>query len=601
MKDISSMEKKVNKTEKELIRLVTAGSVDDGKSTLIGRLLHDSDQLFEDQLEKIKEVSGADGSIDFALITDGLAAEREQGITIDVAYRYFSSRKRRFIVADVPGHLQYTKNMVTGASVSEVALLLVDARKGLLEQTKRHLFICSLLGIHHVAVVINKIDLMDYSEEVFNEIKNDALEFISKLQIKDIQFIPVSSLKGDMIVNRGENLPWYQGQTVSGYLDTVEVSGDRNLIDFRFPVQLVSRPDQDFRGYAGKIESGIIRKGEEISVLPSGLKSIVKQIFVGGEEKEYAFHPQSVTLTLEDEIDISRGYMIARSKNKPESSNSFEAMVSWFGEEDFVSQKRYIIKHTTKQCHFELDNLIYKIDVDTLHRENADSLKFNDIGRAKLVSSDVMTLDTYEKNKFTGSFIIIDEITKQTVGAGMVRKVLKEEKIENKKGHVLWFTGLSGSGKSTLADAIEKKLLEFGHRTQRLDGDILREHISGGFGFDREGRNKNVEVAGLMAKLLSSHGITVVASFISPYAETRDKLKATIPNFVEIHVSTPLEVCEERDVKGLYKKVRSGEIKNFTGIDDPYEAPKNPHIEISTQGKSIEDAVQEVLRKLNEI
>lgn len=585
----------------ELLQFVAAGSVDDGKSTLIGRLLYDTGQVFEDQLAALQKKAGPNGEIDFSLLTDGLAAEREQKITIDVAYRYFATRKRRFIIADVPGHEQYTRNMVTGASHAQVALILIDARKGLLAQTKRHLFVASLLRIPHIAVVVNKIDLVDYSEEVFEEIKEQVSSFAAKLKINDLQFIPASAYTGDMVVERGGNMQWYGGRTVLDYLEHVEVAGDRNLIDFRFPVQMVFRPHQDFRGYAGTIAGGVIRVGEDIVSLPSGNKSKVKEIYVAGTKVDYAIESQSVVITLEDQIDLSRGDMMARPNNQPQQSNHFDAFISWFDELPVESGNRYILKQTTRQTSAEIASIVYHMDVETLHRTDVKKLDQNDIGRVVITTHDPLLFDPYGKNKQTGSFILIDTTTGNTVGAGMIISSKKQvEQPKKKAAPVLWFTGLSGSGKSTIADHVHAALLRQGKAVQRLDGDLLRASVTKDLGFSEEDRKKNLEIAGFVANLLSSHGVIVLSSFITPTQEVRQMLRSTIPGYKEIFVDTALEVCEKRDVKGLYKKARLGEIENFTGVSSPFERPLAPDLHIETQGKEVEDSVAEVLAWLKD-
>jgi len=588
----------------ELVHLVTAGSVDDGKSTLIGRLLHDCNCIYEDQLLAVKKTSQRRGSdeIDYSLLLDGLEAEREQGITIDVAYRYFSTAKRRFIIADVPGHEQYTRNMVTGASSANLALLLADARKGMLIQSKRHLFIASLLGIPHIALVINKMDLVEYSQKVFERIKNDFTDFAAKLNIHDLQFIPVSALKGDMIVKRKNHIDWYNGPTLLSYLENLEIASDRNLIDFRFPVQLVLRPNQDFRGYAGTIESGIIKRGEEITVLPSYQSSKVKSIFVDGTEKNYAFNPQSVVLTLTNQLDISRGDMIVRKNNLSEVSDAIEAMVCWFDNQPLEEKKAYFIKHTTKTTKCYIEKVRYRINISDLHRQPAETLELNDIGRIYIRTHQPITFDLYSNNRNTGSFIIIDELTNNTVGAGIIlhkaAKTAKSTKAIKRKGAVLWFTGLSGSGKSAIADELYKYLNKKNIPCQRLDGDIMRQALSKDLGYTKQDRNKNIERVVFVAGLLAEHGIIVLASFISPYRRQREKIRKQVSNFIEIFVNAPLEVCERRDTKGLYYKARKGEIVNFTGISDSYEEPKEPEIELRTDQETIEESFKKIIKYL---
>lgn len=606
MKELS---KKYYSNDVQLLTLVTAGSVDDGKSTLIGRLLFDTEQLYEDQIEAIKKADRVEGELDFSLFTDGLSSEREQKITIDVAYRYFSTGKRRFIIADVPGHEQYTRNMVTGASKAKVGIILIDARKGILEQTKRHLFLATLMGIPHIAIVINKMDLVGYSQEVFERIRKDCNDFSAKMEIKDLQYIPASSLKGDMIVKRGNNLNWYDGRTVLSYLENVEVTSDRNLIDFRLPVQYVVRPNQDYRGYAGVVEGGVVRVGDDVKVLPSGKTSKIKDIYVAGNRIEEAFNPQSAIISLEDEIDISRGDMIVRVNNIPEISDSIEAMMCWFSDKPLETNRRYLLKHTTQTLSCFVEELRYRLNVDTLHRDNnVESLQLNDIGRVSLKTQKPIFFDPYLRNKNTGCFILIDELTNNTVGAGILvkkkagklRTELSSQLVRKQQGVVLWFTGLSGSGKSTIANALIDYLHEHQIDCERLDGDVMRQSLCSDLGFSQEDRKKNIERAGFVADMLSKHGVVVLASFISPYQEQRDKMKKEIKNFVEIFVDTPLEVCEQRDVKGLYKKARAGEIEKFTGISHPYESPLNPDIRLITENKTVEESVEEMVEFLKE-
>ena len=597
---------KKNLQDTELIRLTTAGSVDDGKSTLIGRLLHDCHSIFEDQYLSIKNTCFKAGKeIDLAYLLDGLKAEREQGITIDVAYRYFSTLKRRFIIADVPGHEQYTKNMITGSSTADIAIILVDASKGVLIQSKRHLFITSLMNIPHVLIAINKMDLIDYKEEVYEKIKKDLISFANKLNIKDLQFIPISALKGDMVVERGSNMNWYQGNTLYSYLENIEISSDRNLIDFRFPVQLALKIDRDKRGYVGKIEGGVIHKGNKVIILPSGIKTEIKSIIINRKEKKYAFAPQSVLLTLKDQIDVSRGDMIVRDKNIPDLSNEFEATICWMSNKSLKENTNYLIKHTTNTVRCSIEKIRYRLNIDSLHQEETKTLKINDIGQIYLKTNKPLIMDLYIKNRNTGGFILIDEITNNTVAAGMIRFKKRVNGRKNKKlqktkksGTVLWFTGLSGSGKSAIADKVYQYLQNRNITCERLDGDILRKNLTKDLNFSREGRQKNIAIAGFVAKMLAQNGIIVLASFISPYQKQRKELRKKIDNFIEIFVNAPLKVCEKRDVKNLYKKARKGEIKNFTGIDDPYEPPRKPEIELKTDEESLNQSFNKIINYL---
>jgi len=591
-----------NKTQ--LIRLVAAGSVDDGKSTLIGRLLYDTDSVSIDQLEAAKAASERRGSdeIDLSLITDGLAAEREQGITIDVAYRYFSLPDRRFIIADVPGHEQYTRNMVTGASTADIGILLVDASQGLTEQSKRHLSIASLLGIPHIVMILNKMDLVDYQEESFENIKDEITDFAAKLNIQDLQYIPVSALEGDMVVNRKGNMDWYNGPTVLSYLEHIAVSPDRNLVDFRLPVQTVLNNNIG-RGYAGKIASGSIKTGEEIVVLPSEKTSKIETITVAGGNKEQAHTPESAVVYLEDELDISRGDMIARIGNQPIKSQQFQAQLCWMNENNLDTNKTYLLKHNSKTVRCELD-LQYKLNIDSLHREEANKLKLNEIGKVEITSHKPIMLDSYEKNRNTGNFILIDDHTKNTVAGGMIIQPVDEEvgtKFKLNQAVTLWFTGLSGAGKSTIANKLKQELEHKGVNSQRLDGDILRDTVCSDLGFSEADRRENIKRAGFIAKLLSQNGVLTLSSFITPYLDQREKLRDQIgAKFIEVFVDAPLDVCEQRDVKGLYEQARAGEIDNFTGISHPYEKPKDPDIHIKTDEVSPDESVDKILKFLQE-
>lgn len=595
--------------EKELVIVATAGSVDDGKSTLIGRMLFDCNDIFEDQLASIRK-SGPNGEInkeDLALLTDGLASEREQKITIDVAYRHFSRPNRKFIIADVPGHEQYTRNMVTGASKADLVIIIVDARKGVSLQSKRHLLIASLLGINHIVIVVNKMDLMGYEQKVYDSVRKELSGYAAKLGIHDLQFIPISALEGDMVVNRKDNLDWYNGPTLLSYLENVEINSERNLIDFRFPVQYVMRPNQNFRGYAGKIESGTIRMGEDIIALPSSRKSRVKSILLGSRQIDEAFAPQSVLMELEDELDISRGDMLVKVNNLPSVGNDIEVMLNWFSDKPADFNKGYLIKHTTQTVRGFLSKPKYVMDIETLHRAEKEDIEMNDIARTTLRTNTALIFDEYKKLKGTGSFIVIDEVTNETIGAGIIvnkgRGVSGQPGLEAEKragrGAVLWFTGLSGAGKTTIADRLYDKLRAMGLKVEKLDGDSVRQHLTRDLGYSRQDREENIRRVGYVAKLLSRNGVIVVASFISPYRKQREELRREIENFIEIHVNTPLEICEKRDVKGMYAKARRGEIESFTGISDPYEDPEKPEITIcGDQAERIDGLVQEIVRYL---
>lgn len=593
------------KNTTQLIRLVAAGSVDDGKSTMIGRLLYDTDSVSEDQLEAARSASDRRGldEIDLSLFTDGLAAEREQGITIDVAYRYFSLPERRFIIADVPGHEQYTRNMVTGASTADIGILLVDASQGLTQQSKRHLSIASLLGIPHIVMVVNKMDLVDYSQDKFRQIQQEITDFGAKLNIQDLEYIPISALEGDMVVNRGENMKWYNGPTVLSYLQNIAVSPDRNLVDFRLPVQHVLN-NKKGRGYSGRIASGSIKQGEEIIVLPSKKKSKIKEITTAGEATEKVQTPKSAAIYLTDELDISRGDMLARPGNQPTVGQKFQAQLCWMDEENLDTDQTYLLKHTSKTVRCELE-LNYRLNIDSLHREEAENLKLNQIGKVSVTTYEPIMFDSYEKNRNTGNFILIDGQTKDTLAGGMIIQQEESESVTTNlklnEAATLWFTGLSGAGKSTIADKLKDELEDRGVNSQRLDGDILRDSICSDLGFSEEDRRENINRAGFVAKLLSQNGVLTLASFITPYRDQRAELQGQIGNkFIEVFVDAPLEVCEERDVKGLYQQAREGEIDNFTGISHPYEEPKDPDIHIKSDQVSEEQAVEKILQFLQE-
>jgi bifunctional enzyme CysN/CysC len=591
----------------ELLRLATAGSVDDGKSTLIGRLLYDSKSIFTDQLDAVERTSRerGDGYTNLALLTDGLRAEREQGITIDVAYRYFATPRRKFIIADTPGHIQYTRNMVTGASTADLALILIDARNGVLEQSRRHAFIASLLGIPHFVVCVNKMDLVDWSENRFDEILDEFRHFAAKLEVHDLTFLPVSALHGDNIVSRSDNAPWYEGTPLLHHLEQVHIASDRNLIDARFPVQYVIRPQQgtehdlhDYRGYAGTIAGGIFKPGDEVVVLPSGFTSRVAEVRgPGGKELEEAFPPQAVTLRLTEDLDIGRGDMICRPHNRPFVGQDIDAMVCWFADQSrLVVGARYRLQHTSRNVMAQVEHLDYRLDVNTLHRdEAAASLSLNEIGRIRLRTQAPLMFDPYRRNRATGGFILVDPVTNNTVAAGTilgaeqanVSNVVWHANVVQRdqrptRGMTIWLTGLSGSGKSTVAVEVEQKLVAAGRPAYVLDGDNLRHGLNTNLGFSAADRAENVRRVGEVARLFADAGLVAVVSLVSPYRIDRDRVRALHHaaglRFVEVFVDTPLEVCEARDPKGMYAKARAGEISNFTGIDDPYEAPLHPDL-----------------------
>lgn len=617
----------------DLLRFTTAGSVDDGKSTLIGRLLHDSKSIYEDHLASLAKDSASAGreEIDLAFLTDGLKAEREQGITIDVAYRHFATPRRRFIIADTPGHEQYTRNMVTGASTANLAIILIDARNGVVMQSKRHGFLASLLGIPHLLVAVNKMDLVDYSQEVFDEICREYADFCTKLPSRDIVFVPISALKGDNVVQRSANMPWYEGSSLLSHLETVHIASDRNLIDFRFPVQYVLRPHGGFRGYCGTVASGVVRVGDEIVALPSGKTTRVSRIIVGDQDVESAFTPQAATICTSDEIDIGRGDMLAHPANLPWVAGELEAMLVWMGEQPLNPDRQYIIKHTTNYVRGQFTQLQYIIDPNTLRRREADKFGLNDIGRIRMQLFRPVCCDEYDRNRQTGGFIVIDALTNFTVGAGMiidrshryetVRPGAMAEKtpayVTRHVGHVtvedrcrllgqkpvtLWLTGLSGAGKSTVAYALEKRLIEQGRTCFVLDGDNVRHGLNRDLRFSAEDRSENIRRVAEVAHLMNEAGLIVIASFISPLSKDRANAKQIIGEnrFIEVFVDSPLAVCEQRDTKGLYAKARAGEIPEFTGISSPYEPPEEPDIHLDTSRMTVEEAVETLLKHLGD-
>ncbi len=608
---------------KSLLRFITCGSVDDGKSTLIGRLLYDSKMIFEDQLDALESDSKKQGTqgenIDFALLVDGLAAEREQGITIDVAYRFFSTDKRKFIVADTPGHEQYTRNMATGASTADLAILLIDARKGILTQTRRHSFIASSLGIKNLVLAINKMDLVDYSEETFKQIQADFGVFAKQLAPDiNIQAIPLSALEGANVTEKSEATPWYDGPALMEYLETVPVGDRRAALPFRMGVQWVNRPNLDFRGFSGQIASGSIRPGDKIKTLPSAKETTVSRIVVHGGDLDEAVAGQSVTLTFADEVDTSRGDLICEAGSPAEVTDQFQARVLWMAEKDMLPGRRYLVKTGAKTVTGTLTGLKHSIDVNDLEERPAKTLGLNEVGVCTFGLDQPIAFDPYDINRGTGGFVLIDRMTNNTVGLGLIdfalrrasnihwqaldvdRQALAEQK--EQKPAVLWFTGLSGSGKSTIANALQKKLFSMGKHTFVLDGDNVRHGLNRDLGFTDADRVENIRRVSNVAKLMSDAGLITLVSFISPFRSERRMARnlMTEGEFVEIHVDTPLDVAEERDVKGLYKRARAGEIKNFTGIDSPYEPPKDPEIRINTVDTTPEEAADEIVTWLSE-
>ncbi|MFD1262776.1 sulfate adenylyltransferase subunit CysN [Thauera mechernichensis] len=606
---------------KSLLRFITCGSVDDGKSTLIGRLLYESKMLFEDQLAAVEADSkkfGTQGDqIDFALLVDGLAAEREQGITIDVAYRFFSTDKRKFIVADTPGHEQYTRNMVTGASTADVAILMVDARRGILTQTRRHSYLVSLLGIRHIVVAINKMDLVDYSEKVFRDIREDYTAFAAQIGLEDVSFIPLSAFRGDNIIEPSSAMPWYHGSTLMAYLETVEIDDARmQRAPFRLPVQWVNRPNLDFRGFAGQVASGVIRPGDRIRVQPSGRESTVARIVTHGGDLAQAVSGQSVTLTLADEIDISRGDVISTVEAPAEVADQFETTLVWMHDEPMLPGRPYLLKIGAKTVTATITDIKYQVNVNTLEHVAAKKLELNAIGVCNISLDRPIAFDAYRDNRDTGGFILVDRLSNNTVGAGLLHFALRRahnihlqhvdvDKVaratqKHQKSCVLWFTGLSGAGKSSIANLVEKKLHALGHHTYLLDGDNVRHGLNKDLGFTDADRVENIRRVAEVAKLMVDAGLIVLTAFISPFKSERRMARSLMGDdeFIEIFVDTPLEVAEQRDVKGLYKKARRGELKNFTGIDSPYEAPENPELRLTTPQLSLDAAADAVIATL---
>ena len=606
---------------KELLRFLTCGNVDDGKSTLIGRLLHDSKMIYEDHLETItrdsKKVGTTGDDIDLALLVDGLQAEREQGITIDVAYRYFSTTKRKFIIADTPGHEQYTRNMATGASTCDLAIILVDARHGVEDQTRRHSYIASLLGIRHLVVAINKMDLKDYDEKVYNEIKDDYLAFAKQINLdtSSLYFVPMSALKGDNVVNRSEHTLWYAGQTLMEILESVDVSGDLNDRAMRFPVQYVNRPNLNFRGFAGTLASGSLRKGDAITVLPSAKSSQIKSIVTFDGELEQAIAGQAITLTLEDEIDISRGDLIVSAQDTVRSSDHFEAMLVWMGEEPLLPGKRYDFKRATSYIPGNISAIEHRVDVNTLAQNTVSSLQLNEIGRVQISLDAPLALDDYQANRTTGAFIVIDRLTNITVGAGMIiapnnipcptRSIAKSRVSRDERTLRLGqqpvtvlFSGLSGAGKSTLAYAVERKLFDTGRAVYVLDGQNLRHDINKGLPLDRVGRSENWRRAAQVARQFNEAGLITLAAFVAPDAEGREQAKASIgkERLITVYVQASPQVCQERDPQGLYA---AGE-DNIPGESFPYDVPLDADLTINTQISTVEEGVQQVLQLLRE-
>lgn len=604
--------------KKDLLRLLTAGSVDDGKSTLIGRLLFDSKKLYEDQLDALKRDSKREGhageDIDYALLLDGLKAEREQGITIDVAYRYFSTSKRKFIIADTPGHEQYTRNMVTGASTANLAIILIDARKGVITQTRRHTFLVSLLGIKHIILAVNKMDLMDYSEEVYDSICKDYKDFVTPLAIPDVRFFPISALKGDNIVDLSDKMPWYHGKSVLEHLEKVHIASDHNFTDLRYPVQYVVRPSLDYRGFASEIASGIISKGDEIMVLPSRKKSKVREIVTYDGNLDYAFPPQSVTITLEDEIDVSRGDMLVHPSNLPKAERHFEAMLVWMDEEPMNTSTNFFIKHTTQTTKARIDKIQHLVDINTLEKKQTTKFELNEIGRVVITTVKPLFFDAYKKNRQTGSFIFIDPVTHNTVAVGMIMDSLSSDDLPSRivdidiekikrgvgliskseyesaylqKGSTIWITGLHGSGKNDLAYTVQRSLFDMGAKVMLLDGKSVRSGLSRELDYSPTDRAEHIRRVAHLCKLMNDQGILVICSFVSPDESIRNQVGEIIgeDNFHLIYMDADIDFCRENDNYNIYAKADEGLVKHIPGIDMEYQEPESPSLILKAEDK----------------
>lgn len=615
--------------KKDMLRFLTAGSVDDGKSTLIGRLMFDSKKLYEDHLSALikdsKRVGHAGNEIDYALLLDGLKAEREQGITIDVAYRYFSTNRRKFIIADTPGHEQYTRNMVTGASTANLAIILTDATKGVITQTKRHTFIVSLLGIKHVVLAVNKMDLVNYDEKTFDRISRDYKSFITQLNIPDVECIPISALKGDNVVDVSDGMPWYHGKSMMEYLETVHISSDHNFDDLRFPVQYVLRPDKDFRGFSGRLASGVIKTGDKVMVLPSLMKSEVKSIMTCEGSKKEAFPPQSVTITLKDEIDISRGEMIIHPDNVPKIDRHFESMLVWMDETDMDISKTFYIKHNTNTSRARIDEVQYKVDVNTLKRKKKDIFKLNDIGRVVITSNKPLFFDPYNRNRNTGSFVLIDPVTHNTCAVGMILDKRASDKLPSRitdidrekirrgkslvsieqrisrnghRGGTIWITGLHGSGKNDLAYTLEKHLFDLGASVVLLDGSTVRSGLSRELDYSPADRAEHLRRVAHIARILNDQGIITICSFISPSDNIRNQVREIIGSeqFVLVYMNEEIGYCRTNKPQ-LYEDASKGRISNIPGVDMAYEIPEKPDFEINH--KIIENQIFDIIRAIS--
>jgi bifunctional enzyme CysN/CysC len=589
------------------LRFLTAGSVDDGKSTLIGRLLYDSKGIYDDQLSSVKKASAAKNvELDLSLLTDGLRAEREQGITIDVAYRYFSTPVRKFIIADAPGHEQYTRNMATGASTAEVAIILADARKGVLKQTRRHTLIAWLMGIRQMIVAVNKMDLVDFSEQVFDSICQEFRIFAKDLNGVEFHFVPLSALQGDNVITASDRTPWYKGKSLLQLLETLPTTSVRTDA-LRFAVQNVVRPNQDFRGYAGQVGSGIIRPGQEVVALPSGQRTKIKEILLHTKSLEEAGPTQSVVLTTDDHIDLGRGDMLVAPDSRPTTATRVTAYLIWMSHTPLHKDTRYLVKHTTKVLCGKVSRLNHKIEVNTLAKEDADTIQFNEIGEVELDLHSPIFCDPYEQNRRTGSFILIDPFTNDTVAAGMIAAAATGKatvlgdgsyagsEVARQQGLTVWFTGLSGAGKTTICRAVATELLAHGLQVEVIDGDVIRNYLCKDLGFSKHDRDENIRRIAFVAQLLTRNGAIVLVSAISPYRAAREGARQSIGDFMEVYVNTPIEVCEVRDPKDLYLKARAGKITGFTGIDDPYEPPQSPEIICNTDEESTRESSSKVV------
>jgi bifunctional enzyme CysN/CysC len=617
--------------EKELLRFSTAGSVDDGKSTLIGRLLADSKNIYEDQLEALQKLVRKDEAPDLALLLDGLKAEREQGITIDVAYRYFSTPHRKFIIADTPGHEQYTRNMATGASTANLSIILVDARNGVITQSKRHAFIASLLGIDHLLVAVNKMDLVAYKETIFDEVREAFLDFAAKLNVSDIRLVPISALNGDNVVEKSDRMPWYHGQTVLDILEEVQFLSDRNLVDFRFPVQYVIRPNQDFRSYAGTVLSGMVRPGDEVLVLPKQIRTRVKAVVSFEGDLDSAFPPMSVSLQLEDDVDISRGDMIVHPKNLPHTEQRFEAMLIWMDERPMDPAVHYLIKQTTQSSRASIDHIDYKVDVNTLHKKKAFNLELNEIGRVALTSNRPLFFDSYRKNRLTGSFILVDYLSNNTVAAGMIIDRLPEVRVPKdldstseseaitvrhpsrisvkarethygQKPCTIWLTGLVGSGKSEIAYALEHMLHAQNYTAVVLDSATVRGGLSRDLGFSAADQAENLRRVAECARILNDSGMIAISAFLSPSKQARQQAAELIgtDRYLEIYLDASLDWCKAQDHTGCYEQSEKGLLKNLAGVDYPYEIPLVPVLTIPRESESEGQSVADIMTLLKD-